>query len=58
MMTLRWHLRGAGCSCGEGRNTFFSWVFQFGDSIAIEGPGEVKEAYEALLRRALKRQEV
>ena len=23
-----------------------------------EGPGEVKEAYEALLRRALKRQEV
>ena len=38
-------------------DTFFSWVFQFGDSIAIEGPGEVKEAYEALLRRALKRQE-
>ena len=38
-------------------DTFFSWVFQFGDSIAIEGPGEVKEAFEELLRRALKRQE-
>ena len=37
-------------------DTFFSWLFQFGDSILIEGPAAVKEAYEELLDRILEQQ--
>ena len=32
--------------------TFFAWVFEFGGSIRIEGPQEVKDAYAALVRKA------
>ena len=32
--------------------TFFAWVFEFGGSIKIEGPQEVKDAYVELVRKA------
>ena len=31
---------------------FFAWVFEFGGSIKIEGPQEVKDAYAELIRKA------
>lgn len=32
---------------------FYSWVFGFGDKVAIKSPKRVKEKYADMLRRAL-----
>ena len=37
--------------------TFFSWVFQYQDSIRIAGPEHVKKEYEALLKKTIEGQE-
>ena len=32
---------------------FYSWVFQFGGDVRIAGPGDVRNNFEAMLRRQL-----
>ena len=36
--------------------TFFAWLFEFGDSILVESPAHVREAYEEQMRKTLEKQ--
>ena len=33
--------------------TFYSWVFQWGGKVRIEGPDDAKEEYQEMVRRSM-----
>ena len=37
-------------------NTFYAWLFEFGDSIVVERPAHIRETYEELMRKTLEKQ--